>query len=64
MIDTFSENPEYLSDIQSENDQTNFWDLGIELSQPARGMQVWTFFQIVGMDAIQETIDQALDFGK
>lgn len=58
LIDTFSANPEYLKDVESTDEDINFWDIGMELTKPARGMKLWFTLQTVGTYAIKDAIDQ------
>lgn len=55
---SFHVNPEYLKDIQEENDAVNMWDIGIELTRPARGLKLWMTLQVLGTDLISSAIEQ------
>ncbi len=55
---SFHVNPEYLKDIQEENDSVNMWDIGIELTRPARGLKLWLTLQVLGTDLISSAIEQ------
>lgn len=59
MVDTFHVNPEYLKDVESTEEDINFWDMGIELTKPARGVRLWYTLQSAGIDAIRDGIDEA-----
>lgn len=56
LLHSFSDNAEYLADAQKA-DHTDFWDLGIELSHPARGMKLWLTLQNLGTKQIAQKID-------
>lgn len=58
LVETFHTNPEYLKDVESTGEEFNFWDMGMELTKPARGMKLWFTLQTVGIDAIRQAIDQ------
>lgn len=58
LIETFSTRAEYLKDVESSNEDVNFWDMGLELTRPARGMKLWFTLQSVGIDAMRDAIDQ------
>ena len=58
LVKTFHANPEYLKDVESTDEEFNFWDMGIELTKPARGMKLWFTLQTVGIDAMRDAIDQ------
>ena len=49
--------PEYLEDAKTEGSLPDFWDLGPELTRPARALKLWTTLQIVGTDRFGEMID-------
>ena len=57
MARTFSVDPEYLKDVKSTREEINFWDMGIELTKPARGMRLWFTLQTVGLDGMKDAID-------
>ncbi len=59
MLNSFHVNPEYLKDVESSKDKLNFWDLGIELTKPARAIRLWFTLQTVGVDAMASAIDQS-----
>lgn len=61
MSRTFMENPEYLTDVKSDDSNINFWDMGIELTAPARGMRLWYTLQRVGLKEMRRAIDKGFD---
>ena len=54
---SFHVNPEYLKDIESNNDFVNLWDIGIELTRPARGLKLWLTLQVLGTDLVSSAIE-------
>ncbi len=54
----FHTRPEYLLDAHADTDaeQINFWDLGVELTRPARALKLWLNLQVLGSDAMGEAI--------
>lgn len=64
MARTFNANPEYLKDVESQDSNINFWDIGIELTCPARGMRLWYTLQRVGTKAFREAIDRGFENAK
>ncbi len=44
-------------DAQSSADSVEFWDLGPELTRPARSLKLWLTLQAMGTDAIEKIID-------
>lgn len=59
LLETFHVNPEYLKDVESTEESPNFWDMGIELTKPARGMRLWFTLQTVGIETMKSAIDQS-----
>lgn len=58
MLDSFSVDPEYLKDVESTEENLNFWDLGVELTKPVRSMRLWFTLQTVGLETMRAAIDQ------
>lgn len=58
LLKSFHANPEYLKDVEATDDHFNFWDMGIELTRPARGMKLWFALQTIGLDDMKRAIDQ------
>jgi len=56
LLDTFQTHPEYLRDAHTPDDAGNFWDLGPELTRPARALKLWLTLQVMGSSAIGEAI--------
>lgn len=55
---SFHVSPEYLKDIQNDKDTVNMWDIGIELTRPARGLKLWLTLQVLGSELISSAIEQ------
>jgi glutamate/tyrosine decarboxylase-like PLP-dependent enzyme len=53
---TFKETPEYLKDIQSDGEERNFMDQGIQLTRQFRALKLWMSLKVFGLDAISEAI--------
>ncbi|WP_161974461.1 pyridoxal phosphate-dependent decarboxylase family protein [Piscinibacter terrae] len=53
---SFHTRPEYLRDAQTDADQVNHWDLGAELTRPARAMKLWLTLQVLGSQAMGDAI--------
>ena len=58
LINAFIEHPEYLDDVQNE-DYASGWDLGMEMSRPARHLKLWFTLQAMGTDRMADIIDYA-----
>ena len=56
LINVFAEHPEYLADV-IDSDHTDSWDLGIEMSRPARAIKLWYTVQAMGTDLLADVID-------
>lgn len=57
LFHSFHVNPEYLKDIEGDLDHINTWDIGMELTRPARGLKLWLTLQILGIDLIGSAIE-------
>jgi len=55
-ITAFNEHPEYLADVTNA-EHNDGWDLGIEMSRPARALKLWTTIQALGTDLLSDVID-------
>ncbi len=53
---TFSEKPEYLKDMQSDGEELNFMNQGIQLTRQFRALKLWLSFKVFGLDAFSEAI--------
>lgn len=56
LISVFAEHPEYLEDV-IDSEHTDSWDLGIEMSRPARAVKLWYTVQAMGTDLLADVID-------
>lgn len=57
LIHSFSAHPEYLKDAESSEGSIEFWDLGPELTRPARSLKLWLTLQTIGTEKLEEIID-------
>ena len=57
LADSFCAHPEYLADAGASEAAPNFWDLGPELTRPARHLKLWMTLQTMGTDAMGQMID-------
>lgn len=57
MRKTYTANPEYLVDVMGNDDNINFWDIGMELTKPFRGIRLWFTLQTMGLDNMRKAID-------
>jgi glutamate/tyrosine decarboxylase-like PLP-dependent enzyme len=56
LTDAFRTGPDYLRDAETDGGESNFWDLGLELTRPARALKLWLTLQAMGLDAVGEAI--------
>ena len=59
LLNSFSEHPEYLADVSS-NEHNDSWDLGPEMSRPARAIKLWYTLQATGTDLLAELIEYSI----
>lgn len=56
LISAYAEHPEYLEDVRA-SEHNDGWDLGIEMSRPARFIKWWYTVQAMGTDALADVVD-------
>lgn len=61
---SFHVSPEYLQDLENDGDALNMYDIGIELTRPARGLKLWLTLQILGTDLMGSAIDRGFELAK
>ena len=64
MLNSFHVSPEYLKDLERDDDCINPFDLGIELTRPARGLKLWLTLQVLGSDRVSDCIDHGVYLAK
>ena len=57
----FEITPDYLRDACIEGAETNFCDLGLQLTRASRALKIWVSLQLFGLDAFRAAIDRSLD---
>ena len=56
---SFHVSPEYLKDVEAEDrSYPNMFDIGIELTRPARGLKLWLTLQVLGTELLGSAIEQ------
>ena len=55
---SFHVSPEYLKDLDDDNSAVNMFDIGIELTRPARGLKLWLTLQVLGSELMGSAIEQ------
>ena len=54
---SFAAHPEYLKDAEASAESIEFWDLGPELTRPARSLKLWLSLQVLGSKEFGEVIE-------
>lgn len=57
LVSSFAAHPEYLKDSETVEGGIEFWDLGPELTRPARCLKLWLTLQTLGSGAMGAAID-------
>lgn len=57
LVRSFAAHPEYLKDAEAQAGSTEFWDLGPELTRPARGLKLWLTVQAMGTEEMGRMIE-------
>lgn len=57
LVNSFDAHPEYLKDAEASPNSIEFWDLGPELTRPARGLKLWITLQVLGSDEMGRIFD-------
>lgn len=60
LVRSFAAHPEYLKDAESLSGSPDFWDLGPELTRPARSLKLWITLQIMGTQGMGEMIEHGI----
>lgn len=64
LLNSFSTHPEYLKDLEESAQTTNPWDMGPELTRPARGLKLWFTLQVMGSDALSAAVEHGFDLAR
>lgn len=64
LFHSFHVNPEYLKDIEGDCENINPWDIGMELTRPARGLKLWLTLQVLGTDLIGSAIEHGFELAQ
>ena len=57
LLNSFSTHPEYLKDLEDGALLNNPWDLGPELTRPARGLKLWFTLQVMGSEGLAAAVE-------
>ena len=64
LFDSFHVNPEYLKDVEGDMEHINTWDIGMELTRPARGLKLWLTLQVLGTRLIGSAIEHGFQLAE
>lgn len=57
LVHSFAAHPEYLRDSETTEGSIEFWDLGPELTRPARSLKLWITLQALGKKEMGQIIE-------
>lgn len=63
LLKSFSTHPEYLRDLEGSA-LPNPWDMGPELTRPARGLKLWFTIQVMGSRGLAEAIEHGFTLAR
>lgn len=64
LLRSFAAHPEYLRDSEADGDGVEFWDLGPELTRPARCVKLWLTLQAMGAAKMGEAVDHSCSLAR
>lgn len=64
LFHSFHVNPEYLKDVEGDMEHINTWDIGMELTRPARGLKLWLTLQVLGTRLIGSAIEHGFQLAE
>jgi aromatic-L-amino-acid/L-tryptophan decarboxylase len=56
--------PDYLADARADEAETNFGDLGLQLTRTSRALKIWVSIQAFGLDAFRAAIERSLELAE
>ena len=64
LVHSFAAHPEYLADVEASPESVEFWDLGPELTRPARALKLWLTVQALGIQGMSRVIDHGCEMAQ
>ncbi len=64
LLNTYRAGGEYLQDVESTTDKPDWWDMGPELTRPARGPRLWMTLQTFGTEKLSAMINQSMKYAE
>lgn len=53
-----------MKDAETNEEYINYWDLGPELTRPARSLKLWVTLQALGTNAVGEAIEHGVQLAE
>ena len=63
LLNAFAEHPEYLEDVMAL-DHHDSWNIGPEMSRPARAIKLWFTLQATGTDYFEDLINKSFSYAE
>jgi len=54
--EAFAVRPEYLKDLDSTDEEVNFYNYGIQLSRSIRALKLWMSLKVFGLNAFRKAV--------
>ena len=64
LVRSFAAHPEYLKDAETSEGGVEFWDLGPELTRPARGLKLWLTLQTMGTEELGRVVEHGCELAE
>lgn len=64
LLKTYTVGGEYLQDVESNSMNPDWWDMGPELTRPARGPRLWLTLQTLGNKALSKMVNTSIEHAK
>ena len=64
MRETFHVLPEYLQDLESDTEEVNLYDYGIQLTRSFRALKLWMSLQVFGMAAFRAAVERGFELAE
>ena len=64
LYNSFHVSPEYLKALESDDEYLNMYDIGIELTRPARGLKLWLTLQVLGTELMGSAVERGFQIAK
>lgn len=62
--ETFHVSPEYLQDMEGEQEEVNLYDYGIQLTRSFRALKLWMSLKVFGLAAFRQAVTHGLNLAR